>query len=413
MSTWIFWLVTTLGAIACLLAVFAPLLRGALRDSRRASHDLQVIRDQLREIESDQARGVLSAEEAEATRVEVSRRLIAAADAEAAEAAARAAPRGLGRRLGPIFIAAALLAGVGIYKQFGSPGLGDQPRAERLAHHATARANRPDQAAAEAIVAAGAAPRQQPDEDVALVERLREALRDRPQDLEGHRLLARSLAALDRWPEARSAQADVVEILGEDVGAQDLVDLAELGILAAGGYVSPQSEAVLDRARALDPTHPVGRYYSALTLMQAGRPDLAAPLWIALVQEGPPDAPWIAASRKGAGEAARLAGMPLPEFPGTTEPTTGLDAEALAAAEAMKPEERQAMIEGMVGRLADRLAREGGPPSDWARLIRALGVLGHEDEAAAILGEAREVHAGDAAGLAEIEGAAGDAGLTE
>jgi cytochrome c-type biogenesis protein CcmH len=77
----------------------------------------------------------------------------------------------------------------------------------------------------------------------------------------------------------------------------------------------------------------------------------------------------------------------------------------------MTPEARQAMIESMVDGLAARLAEEGGPAADWARLIRALGVLGRRDEAAAILAEARTAHAGDAAGLDEIEAAARDAGL--
>ena len=69
------------------------------------------------------------------------------------------------------------------------------------------------------------------------------------------------------------------------------------------------------------------------------------------------------------------------------------------------------MIAGMVDGLAARLAAEGGPPEDWARLIRSLGVLGRRDEAAAILAEARATHAGDAAALAEIDAAARDAGL--
>jgi cytochrome c-type biogenesis protein CcmH len=72
-----------------LALVLAPLLRGPDRLARRASHDMQVFRDQVREIDADLARGVLSAEEAAATRIEVSRRLLAAADAEAAETAAR------------------------------------------------------------------------------------------------------------------------------------------------------------------------------------------------------------------------------------------------------------------------------------------------------------------------------------
>ena len=77
----------------------------------------------------------------------------------------------------------------------------------------------------------------------------------------------------------------------------------------------------------------------------------------------------------------------------------------------MAPADQQAMIAGMVDGLAARLAAEGGPPEDWARLIRSLGVLGRKDEAQAILAEARETHAGDAAGLAAIEAAGREAGL--
>ena len=52
---------------------------GAEGGGGRASHDLQVFRDQLREVEADARRGLLSPEEAAATRTEVSRRLLAAA----------------------------------------------------------------------------------------------------------------------------------------------------------------------------------------------------------------------------------------------------------------------------------------------------------------------------------------------
>ncbi|HRO11992.1 MAG TPA: c-type cytochrome biogenesis protein CcmI, partial [Amaricoccus sp.] len=103
-------------------------------------------------------------------------------------------------------------------------------------------------------------------------------------------------------------------------------------------------------------------------------------------------------------EAARQAGLAPPAGAGPS-------AEDVEAAGAMAPEERQAMIAGMVDGLSERLAREGGPPEDWARLIRSLGVLGRREEAAAILAEARQKHAGDPAGLAVIEAAAADAGL--
>jgi cytochrome c-type biogenesis protein CcmH len=370
---------------------------------------MQVHRDQLREVEADVARGILSEPEAKATRLEISRRLLAAAAAESAEGAAGAAPDRVTRVAAPAMIVAALLATGGLYALLGAPGLPDQPLAARQAREAAARADRPGQAEAEAMAArAGAAgtPADAGAEDLALVARLEAALKSRPDDLEGHRLLARSLAGLGRWPEARAAQERVVELLGDDAAAPDLVDLAEMRILAAGGYVSPEAEAALARALKLDPGDPAGRYYSALTLMQGGRPDLAWRIWSNLVAEGPLDAPWIAAAEAGAAEAARMAGIAPPTGAGP-----GPTAADIAAAESMQPDDRQSMIAGMVDGLAARLAAEGGPPEDWARLIRSLGVLGRRDEAQAILAEARQTHAGDAQGLAAIEAAAAEAGL--
>ena len=390
MADWIFWLVAGLVAVASLGLALAPLWRGSGRAGRRASYDMQLLRDQLREIEADHARGLLTAEEAAATRAEVSRRLIAAADAEAAEPAAASAPRRLSRRAAALASGLGLAAAAGLYLGLGAPGLPDQPRA--------GRAERPDQTAAEAL-AARQLPAPPASADDALIDRLRAALAERPEDVEGRRLLARSLAATGHWPEARAAQAEVVALLGPDAAAEDLVDLAELGVMAAGGYVSPESEAALSRALALEPRHPAGRYYSAVALMQAGRPDLAHAVFAELLAEGPPDAPWIEAVRAGLAEAARRTGT-----------AAGPDAADLEAAAAMSPDERQAMIEGMVAQLGARLAEAGGPPEDWARLIRALGVLGRRDEAAGIAAEARTAHAGDAAGLAAIDAASRDAG---
>ena len=61
------------------------------------------------------------------------------------------------------------------------------------------------------------------------------------------------------------------------------------------------------------------------------------------------------------------------------------------------------MIRGMVEGLAGRLADEGGPAEDWARLIASLGVLGETERAAAILAEARDAFAASAADLALLD----------
>src|SRR4029078_8253007 len=72
------WFVFALMTAAAIFAVLWPLGQAA---NAQAGSDLAVYRDQLDEIERDRAAGLSGAAEADAARVEVSRRLIAAADA--------------------------------------------------------------------------------------------------------------------------------------------------------------------------------------------------------------------------------------------------------------------------------------------------------------------------------------------
>ena len=63
------------------------------------------------------------------------------------------------------------------------------------------------------------------------------------------------------------------------------------------------------------------------------------------------------------------------------------------------------MIESMVAGLAARLATDGGPPEEWARLIGAQIVLGRTEEAMMIAEEARVTFADLPDALALIEAA--------
>lgn len=408
-ANWLFLGSAAALALGALGIALAPLIRGAGRGERRASYDIQIYRDQLRSVESDVARGALAPSEGAAIRLEVSRRLLAAADAETAEQASRDAPRRLSRLAAAGFGLGALALVVATYGDLGAPGLPDEPLQARLEASARARSERPRQAEAEARAAAEGpvAPALPPDSpDAVLIEKLRETVAKRPGDLQGQRLLARSEASLGNWAAARAAQAQVVAILGDKAAPSDRVDLAEFMILAARGYVSPEAEALLAKAIAAAPGDPAARYYSGLALLQGGRPDLAYDLWSRLLAEGPETAPWIGPIREQMGRVAALAGRPAPA-------PTGPTAEQVEGAAAMSEADRAAMIEGMVAQLSERLAKNGGPPADWDRLIRSLAVLGRQEEAMAIWREAREIFAADPAALAMLRETATAAGLKE
>ena len=76
----ILWVIFASMTAAAIFAVLWPLGR-SLRGAGGGS-DLNVYKDQLQEIDSDRAAGLIGDAEAEAARLEVSRRLLAAADTQ-------------------------------------------------------------------------------------------------------------------------------------------------------------------------------------------------------------------------------------------------------------------------------------------------------------------------------------------
>ena len=393
-----FWLVALAMVLLALALVARVLLRPDTTALKAADLDLLVYKDQLAEVERDVARGVLGAADAEAARTEVARRILAADK----RAQVESAPQGAGRRAtlaGLALVAVVIVASVGLYYRLGLPGMEDQPLAARLEAAKALRDNRPDQETAEAAAPPVAV--QVAADYAELVAQLRAVLKTRPDDADGHRLLANHEARLGNFIAARQAQQRVLAIEGEAAREADYTDLAEIMVLAAGGYVSPQAENALARAIRLNPKSPRARYYSGLTLAQNGRPDIAYAMWAGLLEEGPDDAPWVPLIRAQIGPVARAAGISV-----ANQDAPGPTAQDVENAQDLSADERQEMIRGMVVGLAGRLAGEGGTAGEWARLIRAYGVLGETGKASATWNEAQGVFAQNADALALLREAA-------
>ncbi|MFL4471680.1 c-type cytochrome biogenesis protein CcmI [Tateyamaria armeniaca] len=387
----LFWIITGCLTLLVVATLIRALVRGGQDARPAAAYDLDVYRDQLKEVERDLERGVITPADGERALTEVSRRILAA-DA----ALQRANDRTTRGRSGPIIAALTAVALIGgtfaIYLQLGAPGYGDLALADRIEAAQILRAERPSQDTAEASVPPSPPVDAAPDY-VALVERLREAVATRPDDLQGLTLLSQSEARLGNYAAAHAAKARVIELKGGAATAQDFSEYADLMILAAGGYVSPQAEQVLERTLAMDPRDGAARYYYGLMMAQTGRPDTALRLWDQLLREGPEDAPWIAPIDAQMDDMAMRAGVDYarPSIGAGRGPTQ----DQIDAASEMSPAEQMEMIQGMVAGLSDRLATEGGPVEDWAQLISALGVLGERDQAKAIFENAMEVFGDD------------------
>lgn len=406
----VFWIVASLIALAIAGLLGFALLRGRAGEEHPAEFDLRVYRDQLKEIDRDLARGVIAEADAERVRAEVSRRILAA-DAQLREGAENDGQPRTGGYMMIALMAVVLIGGaLGLYWQLGAPGYGDLPLEARIEASKEMHATRPSQAEFEAKLPA-MPPLEVEGEYAELVAKLREKVAARPDDLQGHQLLARTEANLGNDKGAYEAQLAVVQLKGDAVTAQDYIFLAELMISAAQGYVSPEAESALQSAMQSQPGNPVARYYWGLMMIQNDRPDLAFQLWEQLLHESPPDAPWLIPIRSRIEELAWLAGVEfrMPAAPAETGPT----AEDMQAAGEMSPEDQQEMIRGMVAGLAERLASEGGTPEEWARLIGAYGVLGETERAATIWAEAQQVFGDNQEALAVVRSGAEQAGVVE
>jgi cytochrome c-type biogenesis protein CcmH len=367
----ILWPILALMTLTAMAAVWWPLARR--QKSVRSGSDVAVYRDQLDEIDRDEAAGLVGDAEAEAARVEVSRRLIAAAEvAKAANAAAASAPAS--RYRWATIAAAVLLLPLGaglIYLSLGSPNL------------------------VPVSMNAEAARQQLPEgieQTVAEVEKYLEA---NPKNGRGWELLAPVYLRLGRFDDAVKARRNALEIFGPD--AARLGDLGEAIIMASNGAVTPEARGLFERANAADPEDVMAQYYLGLSAKQEGRRDEAAKRWSSLVSSARQGAEWLPMVKealaeigeKGQPGAAKLA-------------PAGPDASQVAAAAQMAPTERNNMIEGMVARLARRMAENGSDVDGWLRLIKAYSVLGERDKALTAAANARNALAGNNDNLRRI-----------
>jgi len=409
-----FWLIAAAITLLTAALLVLALMRGGRSQVPPAAYDLQVYRDQLKEVEKDLARGVVTPEDAQRVRLEVSRRILEADRALARGEASGRAPRGASVAAGAVAVAVVAGGTLALYERVGAPGYPDLPLQARMEAADEARATRPSQAEAEAQMPAMPQLAEPDPQHLKLVEQLREVVKQRGDDLQGYVLLARNEAMLGNFRAAYIAQSKVIELKSGETTGEDYATFADMMILAAGGYVSPQAEAALVQALNRDPQNGTARYYAGLMYAQTGRPDITFDYWRPLLESSNADDPWVAPIRAQIEEIAFRAGVEYQPPGAPAAPALrGPSSEDMQAAADMTPEERMEMIRGMVENLSERLATEGGSAAEWAQLVNALGMLGETGRAAAIWQEAQQVFAGQPEMLATVRAAAERVGVAE
>src|SRR5262245_14180884 len=302
------WFGLALMTAAAIMAVLWPLARRA--SPSRSGSDVAIYRDPLDEIERDLPAGLIENNEAVSAQVEVSRRLIAAADAQPAPPSDVSSASWRRRAVAIVALLLLPLGATGLYLALGSPLLPDQPLAPRLA------AARGDQSVD------------------TLIAQVEAHLARNPEDGRGWEVLAPVYLRLGRYDDAVKARRNSLRL--NEKTAEREAALGEALVFAASGLVTTDARAAFERATALDSANVQARYFLGLAAEQDGDRKRAEGIWGALLADAG-DAPW--------GEFVRAALRRVAE-PAAAGPSQ----EQIAAAAQMTEEQRSATIRSMVDR---------------------------------------------------------------
>jgi cytochrome c-type biogenesis protein CcmH len=359
------WLALALMTAAAVFAVLWPLTRPVKRIC--SGSDLAVYRDQLEELERDKRDGLIGKVEAESARVEISRRLIAAADAAAASAPKVKPPTWVRRAVVVVALVALPIGAISLYLAIGSPSLPARPLAARAA---MLPAKRPI--------------------DI-LVAKLEADLERNPNDGKHWEEIGRAYIQIERFNDAVRAWRNALRILGESAERQS--DLGESMMAAANGVVTAGAQAAFERAVALDPNMMSARFFLGVAAQQDGQREEAAKIWRNMIAVAPAGAPWLGLVRDA---LARVEGE-------LAEAAAGPSADDMKAVAKLTPEQQNDMIRKMVNRLTGHLKENPSDIEGWFKLVRAYLVLDERDKANGAASDARRALARDPEKLHRID----------
>ncbi|WP_445764824.1 c-type cytochrome biogenesis protein CcmI [Rhizobium hidalgonense] len=352
----LFWILVAALTAAVAAILLYPLLRGAKAAENSRAGEAAVYRDQLRELDRDLNGGLITPDEADYARAEIGRRLIAVSADEPEEAPKPARHH----RFTEAFVLLLLpLLGLCLYLTTGRPDLPSQPLQARL---------------------------ENPGNDVTvLIAKAERHLAQSPGDGKGWDVLAPIYFRTMRVNDAQVAYRNAIRLLGPSPVRLD--GLAETLMAVSDGVVTEEARRVLEQSLTLEPNNPRARFYVALSMEQAGRPDEARRAFEALAKQSPAEAPWLPLVSE---HIAMNGGEPAapdaePAAPGNPSAPGNPTQQDVAAAENMSTGDRQQMIRGMVESLDAKLSVDPNNFEGWMRLVRSYAVLNDKDRAAGAL----------------------------
>ena len=366
---------------AAVLCVLLPFMRGstALVEGVAPSdaNDLEVYKDQLREIDDDENRGLIGKDDANAARTEVSRRILKLSLMEAPSVPATGTPHG--SRIAIVSALAVPLAAWAIYGFTGSPAMPDQPFLARLE----------TPSAQDSI------------ED--LIAKAEQHLAANPQDGTGWDVIAPIYLRTGQFDKAAQAFQRSSQTNGPTLKSE--VGLGEALAGLNGGLIGPDALSAFKRASDLAPNDPQPKIYLATELAQQGKYAEANSAFLSILASAAQDAPWRSIVERSIAQLDAAQKRPLDQSaPGPAQ------ADVDNAGD-MSDTDRIAMIEGMVSSLDAKLATSPSDKEGWLRLIRSYTVLNKPDAAKSAVERARQGLSGNQGALSEIKALAVEMGL--
>ncbi|MDP2371828.1 c-type cytochrome biogenesis protein CcmI [Rhodoferax sp.] len=337
------------------LLVVGWLMRALLRPAAASlvssqNLNISIYRDQLQALERDLARGAISAADYDVTRDELQLRMLDDTATVGPAPTGDAPVRHSGRLTA---LAVAILVPVtaaGMYLWLGQPAAMDPGAAAVSANHQVEQ----------------------------MVEGLAARLKANPNDPKGWAMLARSYKVMGRLDEAEQAFVKAGDVINSD--AEMLVTYADLLAVRADHNIEGRPLALVQRALALDPQHPMGLMMAGVAAYRRADFSTAVSYWeklLAVLPPGSPDATQIESNIAQAREQAGMSATPGKPARPADPAAAKLPPVDPATAGAVTPEKINQMVEG----LAARLKSQPDDLAGWARLARAYKVMGRLDEA--------------------------------
>jgi cytochrome c-type biogenesis protein CcmH len=270
-------------AAIVLLVVLLPLLRrtAPAKDNSADRVNINIYRDQLRELDEDLAAGTIDQTRHAEARAELERRLLEDTTTVSENPVTATAPRS--SKLTAVILAVLIPIGAtGLYFAVGTPA-GLAPEQARAGGHDLT-----------------------PQQVEELVAKLAARMKESPENGEGWVMLGRSYAALERYVEAAEAYAQAVARIPND--AQLLVDYADVLAMSRGRKLAGEPEKLVQRALAIDPNN--GKALALAGTAAFDRQDYATAVnyWQRLAASLPPDSEIAGAVQNSIAEAQTLAG---------------------------------------------------------------------------------------------------------